>query len=76
MNGCLMTPTNSSDFSSFDFIPFFLVLSSSDARDEYLLEVWLKSRLFFLRLAHPVDDVVALMEEFEIGAALKSDSWK
>lgn len=70
MNGCLMTPANSSDFSSFDS------LYTSDARDEYLLEVWLKSRLFFLRLAHPVDDVVALMEEFEIGADLKSDSWK
>ena len=70
MNGCLMTSTNSSDFSSFDS------LHTSDSCDAYLLEVWLKSRLFYLRLVHPVDDVVALMEEFEIGAAFKSDSWK
>ena len=70
MNGCLMTSTNSSDFSYFDS------LHTSDACDAYLLEVWLKSRLFYLRLVHPGDDVVALMEEFEIGAALKSDSWK
>jgi hypothetical protein len=70
MNGCLMASTNSSDFSSFDS------LHTSDACDAYLLEVWLKSRLFYLRLTHPVDDVVALMEEFEIGAALKFDAWK
>ena len=64
-----MTSTDSPDFSSFDS------LYTSDACDAYLLEVWLKSRLFFLRLTHPVDVVVALMEEFETGASL-SDSWE
>ena len=65
-----MTSTESPDFSSFDY------LYTSDTRDAYLLEVWLKSRLFFLRLTHPVDDVVALMEEFETGAAFECDSWE
>ena len=65
-----MTSADLPDFSSFDS------LYASDAREVYLLEVWLKSRLFFLRMTHPVDDVVALMEEFETGAALKCDSWE
>ena len=65
-----MTSADLPDFSSFDS------LYASDAREAYLLEVWLKSRLFFLRMTHPVDDVVALMEEFETGAALKCDSWE
>ena len=42
----------------------------------YSHNVWLKPRLFFLRMKHPVDDVVALMEEFETGAALRHDKWK
>ena len=65
-----MTSADLPDFSYFDS------LYASDAREAYLLEVWLKSRLFFLRLTHPVDDVVALMEEFETGAAFKCDSWE
>ena len=65
-----MTSADLPDFSSFDS------LYTSDARDAFLLEVWLKSRLFLLRLTHPVDDVVALMEEFETGAAFKCDSWE
>ena len=63
-----MTSADLPDFSPFD------TLYASDAREVYLLEVWLKSRLFFLRITHPVDDVVALMEEFETGAAFKCDS--
>ena len=65
-----MTSTDSPYFSYFDS------LYTSDARDAYLLKVWLKSRLFFLRLTHPVDDFAALMDEFETGAALKYDSWE
>ena len=65
-----MTSADLPDFSSFES------LHASDAREAYLLEVWLKSRLFFLRMTHPVDDVIALMEEFETGAALKCDSWE
>ena len=68
MNGCLMS--DSPGFSSFDSLPM------PEGREAYLQEEWLKSRLFFLRMTHPVDDVVALMEEFETGAALKYDNWK
>ena len=57
-------------FSSFDY------LRVPEGREAYLQNVWLKSRLFFLRMTHPVDDVVALMEEFETGVALRHDRWK
>ena len=57
-------------FSSFDSLPV------PEGREAYLQNVWLKSRLFFLRMTHPVDDVVALMEEFETGVALRHDKWK
>ena len=62
--------SHSLGFSLFDS------LSIPDEREAYLLEVWLNSRLFFLRMTHPVDDVVALMEEFETGVALKHDHWQ
>ena len=58
------------EFSSFDSLPV------PDGRESYLQDVWLKSRLFFLRMTHPVEDVVALMEEFETGVALRCDDWK
>ena len=58
------------DFPSFDSLPV------PEGREAYLQDVWLKSRLFFLRMTHPVDDVVALMEEFETGVALRHDKWK
>ena len=61
--------SHSLGFSSFDS------LSIPDEREAYLLEVWLNSRLFFLRMTHPVDDVVA-MEEFETGVGLKRDHWQ
>ena len=57
-------------FSSFDY------LREPEGREAYLQDVWLKSRLFFLRITHPVDDAVALMEEFETGVALRHDRWK
>ena len=38
-------------------------LREPEGREAYLQDVWLKSRLFFLRITHPVDDAVALMEE-------------
>ena len=57
-------------FSSFNSLP------APKGREAYLQNVWLKSRLFFLRMTHPVDDVVALMEEFETGVALRHDKWK
>ena len=57
-------------FSSFDSLPV------PKGREACLQNVWLKSRLFFLRMTHPVDDVVALMEEFETGVALRHDKWK
>ena len=59
----LMTET--SGFSSFNS------LRVPVGREANLQNVWLKSRLFFLRMTHPVDDVVALMEEFETGIALR-----
>ena len=62
--------TKAPEFSSFDSLPV------PEGREAYLQDVWLKSRLFFLRMTHPVDDVVALMEEFETGAAFKCDSWE
>ena len=58
------------EFSSFDCLPV------PEGREAYLQDVWLKSRLFFLRMTQPVDDVVALMEEFETGVALRHDKWK
>jgi hypothetical protein len=54
--------TKSPDFPSFDSLPV------PEGREAYLQDVWLKSRLFYLRMTHPVDDVVALMEEFETGS--------
>ena len=45
------------EFSSFNSLPL------PEGREAYLQDVWLKSRLFVLRMTHPVDDVVALMEE-------------
>ena len=54
-------------FSSFDY------LRVPEGREAYLQDVWLKSRLFFLRMTHPVDDVVALMEEFDTGVTLRHD---
>ena len=62
--------TKAPEFSSFDSLPV------PEGREAYLQDVWLKSRLFFLRMTHPVDDVVALMEEFETGVALRHDKWK
>ena len=62
--------TATSGFSSFDS------LRMPEGREAYLQDMWLKSRLFFLRMTHPVDDVVALMEEFETGVALRHDKWK
>ena len=62
--------TKSPDFPSFD------PLLVPEGREAYLQDVWLKSRLFYLRMTHPVDDVVALMEEFETGVALRHDKWK
>ena len=62
--------TKAAEFSSFDSLPV------PEGREAYLQDVWLKSRLFFLRMTSPVDDVVALMEEFETGAALRHDKWK
>ena len=62
--------TESPEFSSFDSLPV------PDGREAYLQDVWLKSRLFFLRMTHPVEDVVALMEEFETGVAPRHDKWK
>ena len=62
--------TETSGFSSFDG------LRMPEGREAYLQDVWLKSRLFFLRMTHPVDDVVALMEEFETGVTLRHDKWK
>jgi hypothetical protein len=62
--------TESPEFSSFDSLPV------PDGREAYLQDVWLKSRLFFLRMTHPVEDVVALMEEFETGVAVRCDDWK
>ena len=62
--------TESSEFSSFDSLPV------PDGREAYLQDVWLKSRLFLLRMTHPVEDVVALMEEFETGVTLRCDEWK
>ena len=61
--------SHSLGFSSFDS------LSIPDEREAYLLEVWLNSRLFFLRMTHPVDDGVA-MGEFETGVGLKRDHWQ
>ena len=58
------------DFSSFDSLPV------PEGREAYLQHVWLKYRLFYLRMTHSVDDVVALMEEFETGVALRHDKWK
>ena len=57
-------------FSSFDY------LREPEGREAYLQDVWLKSRLFFLRTTHPVDDAVAHMEEFETGVAIRHDKWK
>ena len=57
-------------FSSFDSLPV------PEGREAHLQNAWLKSRLFFLRMTHPVDDVVALMEEFETGVALRHDKWE
>ena len=62
--------TKAPKFSSFDSLP------APEGREAYLQDVWLKSRLFFLRITHPVDDVIALMEEFEIGVELSHDKWK
>ena len=62
--------TKSPDFPSFNSLPV------PEGREAYLQDVWLKSRLFYLRMTHPVDDVVALMEEFETGVTLKCDNWK
>ena len=62
--------TKAPKFSSFDSLP------APKGREAYLQNVWLKSRLFFLRMTHPVDDVVALMEEFETGVALRHDKWQ
>ena len=62
--------TESPEFSSFDSLPV------PDGREAYLQDVWLKSRLFFLRMTHPVEDVVALMEEFETGVAVRCEDWK
>ena len=62
--------TESPEFSSFDSLPV------PDGREAYLQDVWLKSRLFLLRMTHPVEDVVALMEEFETGVAVRCDDWK
>ena len=56
-------------FSSFD-------LRVPEGHEAYLQNIWLKSRLLFLRMTHPVDDVVAIMEEFETGVTLKCDNWK
>ena len=56
------------DFPSFDSLPV------PEGREAYLQDVWLKSRLFYLRMTHPVDDVVALMEEFETGVTLRRDN--
>ena len=55
-------------FSSFDY------LREPEGHEAYLQDVWLKSRLFYLRMTHPVDDVVALMEEFETGVTLRCDN--
>ena len=57
-------------FSSFDSLPV------PEGREAHLQNAWLKSRLFFLRMTHPVDDVVALMEEFETGVTLRCDNLK
>ena len=62
--------TKAREFSSFDSLPV------PEGREAHLQKAWLKSRLFFLRMTHPVDDVVALMEEFETGVALRHDKWK
>ena len=56
-------------FSSFD-------LRMPEGHEAYLQNIWLKSRLLFLRMTHPVDDVVALTEEFETGVALRHNKWK
>ena len=58
------------EFSSFNSLPL------PEGREAYLQDVWLKSRLFVLRMTHPVDDVVALMEELQTGVALRHDKWK
>ena len=62
--------TKAPEFSSFDSLPV------PEGHKAYLQDVWLKSRLFFLRMTHPVEDVVALMEEFETGVALRHDKWQ
>ena len=62
--------TKALEFSSFDSLPVL------EGREAHLQDIWLISRLFFIRMTHPVDDVVALMEEFETGVAIRHDKRK
>jgi hypothetical protein len=51
-------------------------LPPSEGREACLQKEWLQKRLMFLRMTHPVDDVVALMEEFYEGCFLEHDTWE
>ena len=51
-------------------------LPPSEGREACLQKEWLQKRLMFLRMTRPVDDVVALMEEFYEGCFLEHDTWE